>query len=236
MKICYKLRPVILFFICLVFSSQIIFAQNANDLKAEIYSKLDCCPCPKSFAECTCPEARKMKVYIDALLESGITRDEIFYKVAKKFSPKVIVDKQIKAQVEWLLAREAGIERPQLIIEPISFDFGKVSRKQGKIKKIFKLHNKGASLLIISNIKASCGCVAASLKVGKSKSPYFGTDGAPKGWQIGINPNETGELEFVLDLHHRSVKIGPLLRGTTIFSNDPIYPEIFVKIEAEVLD
>ena len=37
-----------------------------------------------------------MKGYIDALLETGILKDEIYYKVAKKFSLKTILDENVK--------------------------------------------------------------------------------------------------------------------------------------------
>jgi hypothetical protein len=189
-----------------------------------------------SLDKCDCPDAREMKAYIDALLEMGINKEEIFYKVAKKFSLNTILDKQVKLDVEKRLIEEVGKKRAQIILEPTSFDFGQVSKKKNKISKLFKLTNKGSDKLIIKNIKALCGCTTVSLKVGKDKSPYFDTKGAPDNWQAQLRPNESGELEIVLDLNHPSVGMGKLIREILITSNDPLYPEVTVKIEAEVKD
>jgi hypothetical protein len=234
MRISHKVSLVMLSSICLVFFSQITFAQNNNALKSEVYSKLKCCACQVSFDKCSCPEAKEMKAYIDALLESGTSKEGIFYKVAKKFSLKIIQDEGLRQNIEKGLISEAGQKRPQLIFAPASFDFERVNKKQGKISKTFKLSNKGNSPLIIKNLKTSCPCATASLKVNKKKTPYFGTEGVPRNWQIEIRPGETGELELMVDLRSEHVKIGKLIREALIFSNDPVYPEVVVKVEAEV--
>lgn len=227
-------RKFMLLLLCLLFFSQTTFAEESKDLKAEICSKLECCKCGVQFNKCECAEAREIKAYIDALIESGVAKDEIFYKVAKKFSPSVIADRQIKEHVEKRLIQEIDAKHALLVVEPASFDFGIVSKKQGKVRKTFQIYNNGSSPLVISNVKTSCACVTASLIVGENKSPYFGTGGAPDNWSISIQPNEVAGLEFVLDLHHRSVVIGPLIREVTIFSNDPIYPKLFIRVEAKV--
>lgn len=217
--------------------SQITFAQNIDALKLEIYSKLRdrrCTTMPLD--KCNCPDAREMKAYIEALIETGVSKDDIFYRVAKKFSPNTILDKQIKAQVEEKLIKEAGGKRPQIVLEPGSFNLGQVSKKQGKIQKVFKLYNKGNSKLIITNIKVSCACTTVSLAVGENKSPYFGTQGTPVGWQAVIEPGKSGELEVVVDLSHTSVVVGKLIRDINITSNDLLYPEVTVRIEAGVKD
>lgn len=215
--------------------SQITFAQNIDDLRLEIYSKLRDRRCTTmTLAECNCPDAKEMKAYIDALIETGVGKEEIFYKVARKFSPNTILDKQIKAQVEERLIKEAGGKIPQIILEPDSFDFGQLSKKQGKVQKNFKLYNKGTAKLIITNIKVSCACTTVSLAVGENKSPYFGTQGAPAGWQAVIEPGESGELEVAVDLSHTSVALGKLVRDINIISNDILNPESTVRIEAEI--
>ncbi len=236
MRINHKVYLVILSSICLAFFSQITFAQNAEGVKSEIYSKLKCCPCRESFDKCTCPEAKEIKAYIDALLESGTSKDGVFYKVANKFSLKVIQDEQLSQSIERKLIQEAGKNRPQVFLEPVSFDFGRVNKKQGKISKVFKLSNKGTLPLIIKNIKTSCPCATASLKVNKKNTPYFATQGAPKDWQIEIKPGGSGELELMIDLKSEQVKSGKLIREAYVFSNDPIYPEVTVMVVAEVKD
>lgn len=236
MRILYKISRIVLFFVCFTFYSQFLFAQDIQTIKSDIYSKLKCCPCKETFEKCTCQEAKEIKAYIDALLETGVSKDEIFFKVAKKFSLNVILDEKIKSQVKQRLSKEAGQIRPELVLDATSFDFGQMSKKQGKVSKNFKLSNKGKAPLVIKNIKTSCPCAFVSLRVGKSKSPYFGTNGTPEGWQAEIKPGKSGELEFMIDLASPHVQVGKVIREATIISNDPIYPEVTVRIEAEVKD
>lgn len=228
-----KAGAVFLVFIALVLFSQTLFAES-KDLKSEIYSKLKCCACDVSFDKCVCPEAKEMKAYVEALIESKAGKEEIFYKLAKKYTLNSILDKKIKADLEKRLIKEAGEKRPQIIVEPFYFNFGKVNKKQGKISKIFKVDNRGSSDLVISNIRVSCSCTTVSLKVGKSKSPYFAIAGAPKDWKQIIKPGDSGELEVVFDLAHASMTVGRQTRDVFISSNDPVLPQVVIKVEAQV--
>lgn len=212
-------------------------AAIAQDMKAEIYSKLKNPRCDMALAECNCPEAREIKGYITGLLDAGIGKDDIFYKVANKFSLKAISDNELRLAIEKKLIREAGENRPQIVLEPADYlDFGTVDRKQGEVRKAFKLSNKGKADLIIRNIKVSCSCVSVSLGKGSEKSPYFGTRGVPEGWQAELKPGENSDLEVVIDLNHKSVREGDLLREIMISSNDPIHPESSVTVKAQVID
>ncbi len=234
MRFGYKVYLVILFSVCFAFFSQIAFAQNTPGLKSEIYPRLKCCACQESFDKCTCAEAKEMKVYVDALLESGTSKEDIFYKVAKKFSLNTILDAQTKAEIERRLINEVGKRRPQLSFDSTVFNFGAVSKKQGKVSKIFKFTNKGNAPLIIKSMKTSCPCAGVSLKVNKTKSPYFGIEGSPRDWQSEIKPQESGEIELMVDLASPHVKTGKLMRDASLISNDPLYPEVTVRVEAEV--
>ncbi len=236
MKIRHKISSVILFAFCLLLSFQIAFAQDISALKADIYSKLRDKRCNMPLSECDCPDAREMKVYIDALLELGANKDDIFYRVARKFSLNLILDAKIKTEVEKRLIKEAGGKRPQAILENASFNFGAISKKQGKISRTFKLYNKGNDILILKNIKTSCGCVTAAVKLGKKMSPYFGTSGAPANWQEEINAGKSAEIEALIDLNHRSVVVGKLIREIYVTTNDPLNPELSLILEAEVKD
>ncbi len=39
-----------------------------------------------------------------------------------------------------------------------SFDFGKVSKKDGKVSHVFSFTNEGGRNLVITNARADCGC------------------------------------------------------------------------------
>lgn len=234
MKIAGKISIASLFLAAGILS--VACAQEIDSTKTEIYSKLRDKRCNMPLSECNCPEAKEMKGYIDALLETGITKDEIFYKVVKKFSLKTVLDEQLKQNLEKRLVSEVGENRPQITLEPAAFNFGQVDKAQGKVSTIFKLYNKGMVSLLVKNIKASCSCTTASLAAGNSKSPYFDTKGAPAEWQMEVKPNEAADLEVVLDLAHKSVKAGDLIREVMIVSNDPLSPEAIVKVEAKVTE
>lgn len=224
-----------LWIVFLIFIPQIIFAKDTDDLKSEIYPKLRDKRCTEmTLDKCDCPDAREMKAYIEALIDTGVSKDEIFYKVAKKFSLNTIVDEKIKQNVEKRLIAEAGEKRPQIVLEPATFNFGKVSKKQGKISKNFKVYNKGNQDLAITNIRVSCNCTTVSLKVGRNKSPEFAIAGSPAGWREIIPPGKSGELAVALDLAHASMTIGKHARDIFIASNDPLYPQITLKVEIEV--
>ncbi|MDP2924522.1 MAG: DUF1573 domain-containing protein [Candidatus Omnitrophota bacterium] len=175
-----------------------------------------------------------MKGYIEALLDAGINKDEIFYKFAKKFSLNTITDEKIKQDIEKRLIQEAGQNRPQIILDSFFYNFGNLSKKQGKISKIFKLSNKGNASLIIKSLKTSCPCAFVSLKVNKNKSPYFGTEGTPHNWQVELKAGQSAELELMLDPASSHIKVGKIVRAATITSNDPLYPEQMVRVEADV--
>ncbi len=225
---------VIPLFICAIFFSQTIFAQSNEAKKNEIYSKLNCCACQVSFDKCVCSEAKEIKAYIDPLLENGATKEDIFFRVAKKYGINTIIDSQIRHAVEKRLINEAGKRRPQIALEPTSFNFGSISKKQGKISTIFKVHNKGNASLVITNIKVSCPCVTASLKVAKNKSSYFGINGAFPNWKETIRPGAFKKLEVSLSLNHPSMGTGKQMRAIFITSNDPVYPQTTLTVEAKV--
>jgi len=89
-----------------MFFPRITFAQNIGADKLEIYSVLKCCSCQEPFYNCTCPEAIEMKAYIEALFSTGASKDDIFYKIAKKFSLETIQDEKLKQNIEKRLISE----------------------------------------------------------------------------------------------------------------------------------
>lgn len=207
-----------------------IYGQNLEDVKQEIFSKLRDRRCNMAIVKCSCPDAKEMKAYIEALLEVGIGKDDIFVRVAKKFSLDLILDEQIKETIKQKLIIEAGDRRPQIFVDSESFSFGKVTKSKGKIKKVFKLSNKGLSDLVITGLKTSCGCVTTAL--GENK--FFGSEGTPSDWKKNISPGKVINLEVVVDLNHSSIKKGKIIREIFISSNDPVRNRISLRLEFDV--
>ena len=104
-------------------------------------------------------------------------------------------------------------KNPKLSLNKTSYDFGNV--EEGKVvdaKISFK--NEGKGVLLINDVKTSCGCTAALLS---SKS---------------LQPGESGNIRIELDTANRE---GKLTRTVTLYSNDPQQPNqtitLFVNIE-----
>jgi hypothetical protein len=221
--------------VSLVLSLHLGFSQESDVLRAEIYSKISDSRCPTMTLEkCNCSEAQAMKAYIDAFLEVGSSREDIFYKVAKKYSVKVIRDESIRLSVEQRLIKESGGKYSKITLVPEVVNFGVKSRKDGEINSLVKLYNQGNSDLIITNLRVSCDCTTVSLKTDKISSPAFGMAGASSGWQAIIEPGNFGELEVVLDLSHKSMAAGKQIREIFIASNDIFNPQAGLRVEVEV--
>lgn len=229
-------NKIFLFFVFLGFLSQAGFAGSAGDLKASIYPNLKCCACQVAFKECTCPEAKQMKGYAEALIDAGMGEAEIYYLLAKRFSLGTIINEEIKTEVEQRLVKEAGQNRPRIVLQNAYLNFGQVSRKQGRITASFDVLNQGNADLVVSDINTHCACTSASLITGKTKSPYFSNLGAGTEWQAIIGPAESGRLEVVIDLNHPHIGRGKVLREVSVFSNDPVYPESVIRLELELVD
>jgi hypothetical protein len=116
----------------------------------------------------------------------------------------VVVDKNTAAK---------NGKSPRLKLSKSSHDFGNV--EEGKIVDIkIGFRNEGQSVLVISDVKTSCGCTAALLS---SKS---------------LKPGESGNIRIELDTANRE---GKLTRTVTLYSNDSQQPNqtitLFVNIE-----
>lgn len=229
-----ELASVIVFALCTLFTYESATAQDTDAKKSAVYSKLTCCSCRVSFETCTCAEAKEIKAYADALLENGMSEEDILYKAAKKFSINILKEGKPKQDIASRLAQEAGPRHPGIVLDKHSFNVGRVSKKQGKISEIFKLSNTGNGPLTIKNLKTFCPCATISLETGKIRSPFFGTQGAPGDWQLEIKPGGKATIELAVDLSSPHVKAGKMIREASIISNDPVYPELSIKVEAEV--
>lgn len=107
--------------------------------------------------------------------------------------------------------------RPQIEINPLSFDFGDIVYGQ-VVEQAFKVRNTGSEILEIKRLATSCGCTSA--KIAKEQ----------------INPGEEAELRVTYDTGAMS---GPHGKGRQerivyIKSSDPVNPQIEIMIYADV--
>lgn len=113
-------------------------------------------------------------------------------------------------------ASDSGAE---ISIEPASFNFNKVSQKEGVVSTNFTVTNPGTSDLIIDDMLSSCSCTSATLTVNGQTSPSFGMHNNPSNWSVTIEPGRSAELKVSYDPDVHKDFRGLATREITIFSN-----------------
>ena len=92
-------------------------------------------------------------------------------------------------------------------------DFGTVKEKDGNVTYVFNFKNKGNAPLVISNVKASCGCTTPS-------------------WTK--EPIEAGKKGVITVTYNTAGKSGRFTKTITVSTNDSQEPVILV-IKGEVI-
>jgi len=202
----------------------------------EIYAKVKCCNCEIPFQECVCYHAKEMKAYIKELLAKGESKENIFFKLAKKYSLDSIIDEKTREEVKKRLVLQAGDNRPQIFIETLSYDLGTLEKSKKEFVLKVKVENRGNEPLEINKLRASCVCATIKLKNKGKESPAFGVKGSPPEWKEVITPGKTAELIIALDLAHPSIHIGKLIRSFEVRSNDPVNSLFKIEVEANVVE
>lgn len=131
-------------------------------------------------------------------------------------------------------AKPAGT--PIMEVNPKEYDAGSVSMAAGVIKYTYEIQNKGDGDLKISNIKTSCHCTTARLKVGGKESPEFGMDNVFSSWSQKIPGGEKGYLEVTFDpAYHGASGVGEAVRAVYFSTNDPQNKNSEVRLLASVI-
>ena len=93
---------------------------------------------------------------------------------------------------------EAQTKTAKISFEKNEHDFGKINEEKGPVTYEFKFTNTGGSPIIVSNVKASCGCTATDY----TKDPVL--------------PGKTGFVKATYDPKNRP---GPFNKSVTVTSN-----------------
>jgi len=111
-----------------------------------------------------------------------------------------------------VVAGEQSGAVPTIYFSETQHDFGKVSEGE-KINYTFRFSNKGQAVLIIKDVKSSCGCTAALLSTSN------------------IKPGQEGTIKVEFDTKNRS---GKNSKTVTVQSNDPKDPTKILTIYADI--
>jgi hypothetical protein len=199
-----------------------------------------CCGQPLDKNNICCDLAKERIDYIDSLVESGVSEDEIIISYVKKYGLNSFVGEEKQKEIREKLVASAPADRPIIFLNPESYDFGDVDKK-GVVTTIFELKNEGKADLIINKLETSCGCTSASIVYQEKEGPKFNMPGhgineKNKDWQVVIPSGQEAQLKVYYDPNvHKDFK-GPATREISVFSNDPVDFEKKVKIELNQVD
>ncbi|OGZ34866.1 MAG: hypothetical protein A3A94_03145 [Candidatus Portnoybacteria bacterium RIFCSPLOWO2_01_FULL_43_11] len=124
---------------------------------------------------------------------------------------------------------------PKMEINPLEYDAGDISMANGPINYTYEIKNTGDGDLKIKDIKTSCDCTSAVLRVGEIKSPTFSMHTDSSFWSSKITAGETGFLEVVFDpAFHGPEGTGQAIRVVSFSTNDPRNEKAEVRLTANV--
>lgn len=206
-------------------------------LAKEIYP-LFFCPCcgqPLDKNNICCGLAEERISYIDSLVETKDSEEEIILAYVKKYGLNSFVDKNKQEEIRSELIATAPADRPIISLNPNSYDFGDVSQKEGKVFTYFDLKNEGKNDLVVDRLETSCGCTFAAIVFRGEESPYFTMPGHgyenPEWEGVTIPSGEQAQLKIMYNPDVHEDFRGAAIREISVFSNDPIDFEKKVKVE-----
>ena len=107
--------------------------------------------------------------------------------------------KKILATLSMALVAVAMMaQQPVLTFEKTEHDFGKINEADGRVTTVFKFKNEGMEPLVLSNVRASCGCTT------------------PKWTREPIEPGQAGEITVTYNPNGRP---GRFQKTITVTSN-----------------
>lgn len=219
-------------------SSSLIKSVSAEDIYPLFFCP--CCGQPLDKNKICCGLAKERIDYIDSLVETKDSEDEIILAYVKKYGLNSFVDKNKQNEVREKLIAVAPSDRPIISFNSNSYDFGDVSQKNGEVYTYFVLKNEGKTDLVIDRLETSCGCTSASVVFQNKEGPTFTMPGHgkenPGEWQVVIPAGEIAQLKVYYDPDVHKDFRGVATREISVFSNDPIDSEKKVKIELDQVD
>lgn len=192
----------------------------------ELYEAFICPCCDRPIDSDCCPMAKERKEYVDSLIETGKSEEEIMLAYVQKYGLDSFADKNKAKEFREKLVAAAPADRPVISINPSSRDLGDVSQKGGTATTSFELKNEGNKDLVINKLETSCGCTSASIIYQGKEGPTFTMPGHgeenPTDWQVTIKPQETAQLKVYYDPTAHEDLTGAVIREIYVYSNDSV--------------
>lgn len=143
----------------------------------------------------------------------------------------IILASRLTAGPEITVSKEAKAETVET-----NYSWGEIKLKNGEAKKSFVIKNTGTAVLQLFNVKTSCMCTTARVKIGDQASPFFGMH-SNSSWVGEVLPGKEAELEVVFDAaYHGPSGVGRAVRQVEVETNDPGRSKINFELTADVVD
>lgn len=114
----------------------------------------------------------------------------------------------------------AASQKAKMSVDQLSYDWGQINMKAGNVSKSFTIKNTGTDTLKLTNVKTSCHCTKAWVKINNTTSPSFGMNSVSS-WIGEIPPGQEAQLEVVFDpAYHGPQGVGPINRLVSVETND----------------
>ncbi|KKR80621.1 MAG: hypothetical protein UU73_C0001G0265 [Candidatus Daviesbacteria bacterium GW2011_GWA1_41_61] len=102
-----------------------------------------------------------------------------------------------------------------------TFDWGNIPMYKGNVTKTFTIKNSGTDTLKLINIRTSCHCTQAQVKIDGQSSPFFGMS-TVSSWIGEVVPGREAQLDVIFDpAYHGPQGVGPINRFVSVETNDP---------------
>lgn len=115
------------------------------------------------------------------------------------------------------------VETPEKMIEsqievtPMSFDFGDIDRKNGKVSTTVIVENLEGTPIIINRLSTSCGCTTAEMDMSE------------------LAPGETRAMKITFDPMTHPDLTGQIMRVVYLQTSDKARPEIEIELTGNVI-
>jgi hypothetical protein len=111
-----------------------------------------------------------------------------------------------------LLAPLEALAAPAIVVDGLRHDFGEILQGE-KLDHIYRFQNSGDEILMLSDVRSSCGCTAAILS------------------QDRLEPGAVGELRVIFDSDGFK---GSIHKSISLNTNDPEHPTVVFGLQGSV--
>lgn len=126
-------------------------------------------------------------------------------------------------------------KRVKALAVQTAFDWGTINMSNGNVEKTFAIKNTGNETLKLFNVKTSCHCTKARVKIGKEESPDFGMTGLSS-WVGQVVSEQEAELTVIFDpAYHGPQGVGPINRFVSVETNDSSNPKLTFTVTGTVV-